>query len=203
MLNMFSNTGRHWEAEEIERYSLGTIPEEESARLEEHLLICESCRQRLSESDDYVSSMQHAAAELRRAPAVRERRWWWWSIANLVPAVAVLVLLVIVVAVGLRMGNPGPAAPAVAVSLAATRGAGIEAKAPAHNALTLHVDLTGLPVWPSYRLELVDSVGQRVWQGPANAAKVPPLRPGIYFIRAYSPAGELLREYGLEVDGAR
>ena len=198
---MFSDINRHLEAEEVERYSMGTIPEEEAARLEEHLLICESCQQRVTESDGYVSSMQRAALELRQSPAVRQRRWW--SLPRLVPAVAALALLAIVTLVGLRMGNRGPAGPAFAVNLAATRGTGIEAKAPARTPLALRVDLTGLPVWPSYGLEVVDSAGRRVWRGAVSGANIQPLPPGIYFVRAYAPSGELLREYGLEIERGR
>jgi hypothetical protein len=35
---------RHMDADQIESYSMGTLPEKERDRLEEHLLVCEVCR---------------------------------------------------------------------------------------------------------------------------------------------------------------
>ena len=55
----------HIEAEDLERYSMGHAPEEAAARIEEHLLGCESCRVQLAETDAYVAAVRKAAAELR------------------------------------------------------------------------------------------------------------------------------------------
>jgi hypothetical protein len=63
----------------------------------------------------------------------------------------------------------------------------------------LQPDLSGLPSWPSYRLEVVDAAGARLWQGVFPGPAAPRMRPGVYFVRLYSPAGELYREYGLEI----
>ena len=201
MLVMIPDTHRHVDDEAIERYSVGETPEGEVARLEEHLLICESCRRRLAETDVYGSSMQRASAELRRAPLEHQRHPWF--LPRLVPTLAAVAVAVLVTVVGLRLVKPGAPMPAFAVNLEATRGAGIEAKAPPGRPLVLRLDVTGLPVWPSYRLEMVDRIGNRVWQGATPGASVPPARPGVYFVRVYSPSGELLREYGLEVESRR
>lgn len=64
----------HLREEEIERYSLSEMSEEELARWGEHLLICDSCRRQVAASDAYVAAMRSAAAELRRAPATPGRR---------------------------------------------------------------------------------------------------------------------------------
>jgi hypothetical protein len=56
---------------------------------------------------------------------------------------------------------------------------------------------------------MVDRSGNRVWQAtvPARGSKadfkVPGTQPGVYFVRLYRPPGELLREYGFEVEGRR
>lgn len=42
----------HISDEWLEQYSVGAIEEPPLARVEEHLLICESCRKRLTEFDD-------------------------------------------------------------------------------------------------------------------------------------------------------
>jgi len=63
---MQPDTGRHIDDDEMERYSMGDAPQDRAALIEEHLLICEGCRQRAAESDAYVAAMRQAAAELRR-----------------------------------------------------------------------------------------------------------------------------------------
>jgi hypothetical protein len=197
----------HMDEEEIERYSMGAMPEEAVARLEEHILVCESCQHRLAETDVYVSSMQRASARLRKGPL--KRGLPWLRLPRLVPALAGMVVLVLAAGWWLSRRHVGETFP-FAVSLEATRGAAIEAKAPAGRPLLLRFDLAGLPVSSSYRMEMVDRFGKRVWQATAHAqalktnskcfAMVPKTQPGVYLVRVYSPSGELLREYGLEVE---
>jgi hypothetical protein len=119
-------------------------------------------------------------------------------------------LAMVTVAAGLWLGRLGPGqAHPFAVDLAATRGAAIEATAPAGRGLLLRLDLANLPASPEYRLEMVDRFGNRVWQGAVTARgskagfQVPGTQPGVYFVRIYRPPAELLREYGLEVQGRR
>ena len=192
--------------ETIERYSMRAMPEEAIAPFEEHLLICEACQHRLARADLYVSAMRQASARLRTEPV--KRGFPWWGFPRLVPALAGLA--VVTVAAGLWLGRPGMGeAHLFAVDLAATRGAAIEAIAPAGRGLLLRLDLANLPASPEYRLEMVDRSGHRVWQAtvPARGSiagfKVPGTQPGIYFVRVYRPPEELLREYGLEVQGRR
>ena len=49
---------RHMDAEDLERYSIGNSSEEESEPLEEHLLTCDDCRERLRETDDYLFALR-------------------------------------------------------------------------------------------------------------------------------------------------
>jgi hypothetical protein len=60
-------THRHLNSEEIELYSRGTVSEVESASFEEHLLLCERCRQLVEESDTYVAAIRAAAKQLEPA----------------------------------------------------------------------------------------------------------------------------------------
>jgi hypothetical protein len=48
----------------LERYALQTLPESDAGLLEEHLLICQSCRDRLQTEIDYVMAMSGAAAKI-------------------------------------------------------------------------------------------------------------------------------------------
>ena len=205
------NTNRHLAEDEIEKYTMGDISEEDASRFEEHLLICESCQDRVSESDSFVSSMQCASARIRRGDlrTQKSRRFFSRPIPVLAAAASVLLLAVLSLqwVNGLAIWrNRVAVEPAFAVSLVATRGNGIEAKAPAGRALTLQLDLTGLPPESSFRLEMVDALGKRVWQGEVVSqdshavASAPKMASGLYFLRTYAPSGKLLREYGLEVE---
>ena len=55
----------HVDADELERYSLGDSEEASAARIEEHLLVCDACRERLTQVDEYHRAMREAAAKLR------------------------------------------------------------------------------------------------------------------------------------------
>ena len=50
----------------LERHSMRSLPAPESDRLEEHLLVCQSCRDRLTATDEYVAAMK-AAVKLRES----------------------------------------------------------------------------------------------------------------------------------------
>jgi hypothetical protein len=199
---MALNTDRHMERDEIERYSMGAITEEESAPFDEHVLICEFCRNRVTESDDYVAAMQGAGGRLRHSRNLEARRRFF---PRLIPLFSAAGLIVLVALATLWLGNRATATPAYAVNLVSTRGSGIDAKAPPGRALNLSLELTGLPTQPSFRVEMVDRLGTVVWRGTAQprdskaAVSVPGMPGGIYFVRVYAPPGELLREYGIEV----
>ena len=197
---------RHLDEEEMERYSMGAMPEAAIAPFEEHLLICEPCQLRLAQTDAYTSAMRQASADIRAAPP--KRRLPWLRLPRLVPALAGLAVTVVAAGLWLSRVDMGAAHPFV-VDLEATRGAVLETKAPAGKWLLLRLDLSNLPASSLYRVELVDRFGSRVWQAtvPAQGSraifKVPRTPPGIYFVRAYRPPGELLREYGFEVQSRR
>ena len=57
---------KHLGGEDAERYSLGAMSEEVVAHWEEHLLVCETCRREIAQSDAYVAAMRQAAEELRK-----------------------------------------------------------------------------------------------------------------------------------------
>jgi len=201
MVRMALDADRHMDAEEIERYSLGSIPGDDLPRLEEHLLLCESCRHRITESDVYVASMRQAGRKLHTGNKVRVLR-----------AAALSVLVAACIVVFLMTVRPGhqsaPASP-FAIHLEATRGTGVQTKAPAGRRLELQFELVGLATSPRYRAEIVDGDGTRLWDGSAAlgatraTASAPPLAAGVYFVRLYLPSGELLREYALAVGASR
>jgi len=200
---MIQDGNPHLDDDELEQYSMGYLSESESGAFEEHILICEPCRLRLEETDTYTASMRGAAAEWRsqqrlvRVEPQRGRRGWLW----LIPAGAAVAVLAVVI--GWWSSSSDMASPPFAISLDVARGAAKSAWAPADTRLLVRLDLAGLPDFPAYRLQMVDAAGAGVWQGTAIAhdakveSKIPQIKAGIYFIRAYSPAGELLREFDL------
>ena len=188
----------HADAEDLESYSLGASSVEETARIEEHLLICEDCRNRLRAGEDFLNSVQLAARQFRRdEKAVKGHGW---KIPAWIPVLAAACALVLAV-VAIRAVRPGD--PVVAVSLVALRGNNSGSIAPAGRNLSLHPDLTGLAQAPAYRLEIVDQTGHPVRLAALaithDAVTVRGLDAGQYFVRLYLPAGNLLREYGLEI----
>ncbi len=87
-------TDQHMAADTAERYLLGDSPDEESATVEEHLLVCEHCREQIYNTDLYLFSMQEAAADLREGPVMaRDNGWRLLKLLAVAAAVAVLALL--------------------------------------------------------------------------------------------------------------
>jgi anti-sigma factor RsiW len=186
--------GGHLTEEQIEGYAAGSFSDDEAARMEEHLLVCEACRAAVEETAEYVTAMRDAAGQARREQA-RARR--------VRPVWAVLAAAALLLGAGavLRWARSRPSASGIVVRLEAMPGA-LAAKAPAGKSLEIRPDTSGLAIPPPYRLEIVTDAGRRVWSGAAGV-RVPPLAPGVYFARVYSTSGSLLREYGLEVEAPR
>jgi hypothetical protein len=189
----------------LEQYSLGTLPEAEAELLEEHLLICQECRDRLEETDAFVDATRKAAQALEAGRSsswdglVRRLRW----LAQPLPAAAAILAVALLVWLVRPYGGL-PAAPA-AVLLESTRGAAGGPPAPASRPLILLLDVAGVPGSPSYHVEVVDRTGAGVSNSAARrsgdqiAFRTGPLSQGRYWVRVYSPSRELLREYGLDV----
>lgn len=54
----------HADGEELEQYCLGWLSQPECESLEEHLLICASCQDRLAETELYIRAMRDAAGKI-------------------------------------------------------------------------------------------------------------------------------------------
>jgi hypothetical protein len=198
MLAMAIGDGWHMNDSEIERYSMGRSTGAELDRCDEHLLICEPCRRQIEEADVFVRAMRQAAAPSQELPRIRRN---WFHLPRLIPVFAGLAALLLVAWFGAQRLVPTP--PAATILLTASRGSGIQIQAPSGTPLALQPDLSGLPSWPSYRLEVVSAAGARLWQGVYPGPATPKMRPGIYFVRLYSPSGEIYREFGLEIPKPR
>jgi len=193
----------HVPEEELEQYCLGGLNEAKSSCLEEHLLLCEACRVRLTEAEEFVAAIREAggrvcaqegkesAASMAAGRAAGGAPW----MRQVAPVVLAGVLAVSgVVWYSHRSGVPAPSP--VAIELTAVRGAA-PGQAPAGRPLLLKLDLTGLNDGQPFAGEVVDAAGKRVAQFPLNAPRLKALTAGSYFVRIYTSSGNLLREYSL------
>lgn len=59
-------TGSPWEAhvdeEALEQYAMGALGDEDAAPIEEHLLLCAGCQNRLAELDSFLNALRNPAA---------------------------------------------------------------------------------------------------------------------------------------------
>lgn len=203
----------HITEETLEQYSLGILPEDEQREAEEHLLICPNCQRRLTESDQYVRTMQEAAAEYRRRHPRKgltraSKLEWPFYRPRLVWALGAACLLWLVIwKFAFQADGGGYAVAPVAVQLQALRNAAagdVAAGVP----LRLIADLNGLPERPTWRMEIVDAAGGAVGSfearpesGRLEVEIREGLPPGQYWVRVCEPdAGvRVHREFGLRV----
>ena len=56
----------HPNEEQLERYAMGRLAERELAPIEEHLLVCEACQERLEMAESLLPAMRRALREVER-----------------------------------------------------------------------------------------------------------------------------------------
>jgi hypothetical protein len=190
----------------FELYVMGRLPEQQTALLEERLLVDEECRRKLDETETYITAMRGALRSARRQPVRAPNRWFAWLTRPLPMATggafAVGAMLVVASLVYRAGGAPGPVTQTV--TLDADRGLSVNAAAhPGH--LQLRLDLRGIPERLGHTVQVVTEVGREVWSAPLTTTgdfvtvDVPrKLGPGDYLVRINSGA-EPLREFRLAV----
>jgi hypothetical protein len=183
----------------LEEYVFSRLSEKDLAKVENHLLICPSCREALLRLDQFILAMKENSTEAARFKAARPVRG---SYVGYGTAIAIAVAALMVAAVAPEIHRTRVEMP---VQLVAFRGgeSGAMISAQAGSTLSLHVDLSDLTPSPVYRLQIVDEQGKSVWmtesRASGNSLQVkmsPGLERGVYWIRLYS-GSELLREFGL------
>lgn len=182
--------------EQLEGLALNNLRDGELEHAEEHLLVCPACQERLAETDSYLRAMREAARAERHT-----RTQTAISITRLAVAGALAAAGIVLVAVP-RLDREA----AMPVRLEAMRGASAFTTAPAGKALRLSLDINGMAASGRYEVVIVDQAGREVRrsraaseQGGITAAPGLRLPAGRYFVRLYSASGELLREYGLDL----
>ena len=214
---MWNRLHSHAPEEVLESYVMGKLSEEETAPLEEHLLICPACQNRLEETEQFVHAVRAAAVELRQEPPSFWHRIrnpfvptagfpWKPAFLSAVGAVAVAALVMVVWLP--RSVVPGEAP--YQVRLEAVRGLDDAAIAhsPASRPLILSLSLAELPSFSTYSVQIVDSSGTAVWDSGPQPGKErldvrvnTALAKGRYWVRLRGgPGAEQLREYGLVIE---
>jgi hypothetical protein len=186
-------------------YCLDRLDEHEAAPIEEHLLVCESCQQRVTDLDLFLKAARRATRDLRReekystSPATG---WGWMFRPGWVVAGALAVLMVAVLPM-LRGPSELQTLDVSAYRGDQETGAGV---AEAGKPLRLNLDLTGVESANCCVLELVSSEGEVLHEstatvsgGRATLVHASGLRAGQYWIRVRSNDGADLREFGLAV----
>ena len=196
----------------LERYALNQLVEDEQAPVEEHLLVCNVCRNRLDGVDEYIRAMRLAVMQesvlqpgsssdrLSYGAQLRGKPVFLWA--------ATIAALFLVFALPWKKSITPP----TEITLEARRGSGSLSVAHGHassSSLVLNIDLTELATVDSYSAQVVDADGRQVWRGVLKPVGkhlvivVPtPLSAGTYWVRLFdnSDPPAPLREYGFELE---
>jgi hypothetical protein len=206
-LNVQIDERDHLTESALEDYAFRRLPEDQIEVTETHLLVCESCVNRLEEMETYIGAMKRGLRALQADQTLNHVVTvpsTWLRFPSLRWA-AVAALLAVGVCVPVLVRNNAPTA---LVSLHAYRGS--EAvTVPRLRETTLLIDARDLPR-EGVRVQVVDTFGAEVWTGTAringdSARVVLPAQAknGAYFLRLYDTAStpdlRLLREFAFNV----
>lgn len=194
---------KHHSEERLELYALGRLPEEEAVQIEEHLFLCDSCRESLDTAADFAVGVRD---HLRQNPVPPKRSVFDWLNLSAPRFALAGAFAVAILALGIFWLRPSARiAPLATLQLTAMRGEMQTTGTAREFDLTL-ADASA--PGGRFRVEVVNGSGTRMWEGASatDAGQVEVkirqrLSPGDYFVRLYSASGELLHEYGFCVRG--
>ena len=195
----------HGTDEQLELYALHRLPDAETTVLEEHLLLCAPCQERLTEVENFALGMREALIS-EPVPAEKPVRadWFAWLRRPAFGMAVALAAVILMIFTFTRIGNPR-LAPVATIQLSAMRGQ-MKTVQPARET---DIDLTDVSsTQGSVHVDLVDGSGRKVWGGvgvPAGGNQQLKIQQrldaGDYYIRLYGPDGNLQHEYGFRVQG--
>lgn len=196
----------HPDGEAVEGYALGRLDEAELGHFEEHLLWCSRCQRRLDETTEFIAVVREAARLVAMAPPRESalRRWLcldWLVVPVTAMAGALLCIVAIVVWQPWQSRTP---LESQTVNLSTLRGEATEAVASARTALSLRLDVSGIP--PGVAVgQIVSTSGRILAEHPvviASANATINVRDGLtvgqYWLRLKQD-GETVREFALVV----
>jgi hypothetical protein len=201
------NPDFHGTDDQLEAYALGQLATSDPPGLEvleEHLMVCSACRDRLDGVEAFTSGMKDAFGPNSAIAISKQSELFTWLPWPRVSLAMALLALAAIVAIFSR--GQAQFAPVANLQLSATRGESFVA-APARE---LDVTLLNAPVeTQSFRAVIVNGTGRTVWSGQARQDNDPSgsLRvkaqhrfdSGDYFLRLYGASGDMVREYGFRI----
>ena len=189
----------HQTDEQLELYALGRLPEPWVAEVEEHLLVCATCQERVDDLEAYAFAMRQAiSSEPAQSPHWLSRfQRSWLKMPTLAWAGGIAA---IVLAVTLYLQSTPHLAPLASLQLTAMRGA-MPSVGPSRET---DITLADAPSGVALRAQIVNAAGGTVWNGRLETqthkiALAKKLAPGNYFVRLFDENGKLLHEYGFQV----
>jgi hypothetical protein len=193
----------HITEDQLDQYAMGNLPEESIAEIEEHLLACSSCQNRLAETDEFLMVFRSASTQDLHS-ARQPKRFFAFRLGLGASAVGVAALVVLMI---VREPQHSPRLPAT-VLMQSLRGPEVQENVAARGPYVLVFDLAIPTIRVPYEIEIVDVVGNEVLRKPPEirdgrlAAFVDKLAPGSYWVRVYRKEfeKELVAEYGLRAE---
>lgn len=196
----------------LEAYALRQLQAGEFDALEDHLLVCDVCRQRLNETEQRLTATRIAARRIREEDTqARAKRGSWirfpvvlfpFRPAAVLAAAAILGLGLVAV----QYRQPGITYQEV--RLTALRGGDAASEAVSGKALRLQLDLQGWENRGPVDVALVAADGSPVLRHSTTREAAQPtlvitinkkLPAGQYWVRLEQPPGQSVREYSLRV----
>jgi hypothetical protein len=194
----------HESDDRLELYALGRLPDSDLIGIEEHLIGCDSCRERLDETANVAFAMRDELLSNPLPFHAGRGAWFEWlkpsAWAKPQFAFAGALAMAILAIVFAWQGNSN-LAPVASLQLTAMRGSDIQTVQAARE-----IDITLSDAAGAQSVEVVDGTGGRVWSGApetvggeVQARVVKALSPGQYFARVYDSPGHLMHEYMFRV----
>jgi hypothetical protein len=192
----------HGTDDQLELYARGRLPESELPVLEEHLMICTNCREKLDEIGDFALGMQEASSKSAAPQPTRVDGGLASFFRRPVFSMA-LAFVALIVVMGVFANGRSQFAPSASLQLTATRGEMPLAVAAREFDVTLS---DGPRDGGPFRIEVLTATGTSAWTGLAESGPAgvqfkltQRLPQGDYFVRLYSVSGQTLREYGFRI----
>jgi hypothetical protein len=193
----------HGTDDQLEQYALGRMPDSDLLPLEEHLIICTVCQERLSEVESFIVGMREALGtapepDLSVVPRIDWFGWLRRPAFQLAIGFAAVILVVAVYSNGRTKFVPS-----ASLQLTAMRGE-MPFTVPAQQ---FDITLADAPRDNgSFHVEVVNATGDSIWAGAAENSPggvrvrlSQRLMPGDYFVRLFSASGAMLHEYGFRI----
>ncbi len=209
---MTMNAAKHPSTDVLEDYSLGHLRGLMFERVEEHLLVCETCQDELTAVDAKIRELKEACLELGERELdlrpVAHRPGFFQRFINIpIPVVAgACAAMLLTLAVPFVKYPAVNSVPAI-VQLQTSRGSDDRsiARGDAQRPLHLRLSAPELPAGAQLRAEIVNWDGARIWSGAIVQEKAglaidvqSPLGPGLFWVRLVNGTAPV-HEFGLEL----